>query len=781
MKAELKKNSVNQIIKGTNIFEEGDEVTEIGLVVKGRVRVQAEGVNLVMGSGNFLGLSALPDKQHKVTYIADTNSVVYSFPASDFNATVQALIKANKDYAPLMVSTLSKYIRELSKILKELEEKAGSTCQFLKKAYQTYLAIGRQTGAKTNNLRKIDNLAEWEEKDNTELKRVEYYHACAEVPPEIQKAYFGASVVISMTHIAEQVELVCSLQKRCREVAEYLKLLAQPLILDSQSLYSSVLQQASFIQRAGGDVSGATSLFDDVIDTINSLENLMAERAGINLEVDHEFMEEAYFELLNGTGSQTSGAADADGAPGMAEGSSVDIGELNSALEQILDYGGLEEEQAQKLRDDLDAFEALPDKFATEDEVRNLRRSITKVYYDLYKNVFLRDYESDEETPVVIDLFLRYGFISERLVSESIQEELLSIDRTDSGIGSCAVYDMKEWLTLILEGKKEPSKSEFDLDYDANLREMKKNGQIRAEEMQALSRDLHAKFDYEIQNIFRANHRIVFGQVSAFVPFLFTEGCTGSISRSYLSKDKINAAVQKLLHIDYSVFYRESLYGKEGSPFIKEYIQEEVFPDFLVFPCYGSKSVMWQELSGRRRNTPGRFLLPVFFEGELDSEMIRLFGRFRWELCRTIQGASWNNIQLKSLTSEYCDFIQFYRKNRELSDEKKEKLKLQIQKCRNNTREVFVLDYENWMKHEAQGGLVLSKPVREILATYCPFVKETRDKLNELPMFRDGMARFNRERGKRTKEYDLRFKVWEKDRLEIPPEIVHTKRFYTEF
>ena len=41
MKAELKKNSVNQIIKGTNIFEEGDEVTEIGLVVKGRVRVHA--------------------------------------------------------------------------------------------------------------------------------------------------------------------------------------------------------------------------------------------------------------------------------------------------------------------------------------------------------------------------------------------------------------------------------------------------------------------------------------------------------------------------------------------------------------------------------------------------------------------------------------------------------------------------------------------------------------------------------------------------------------------
>lgn len=781
MKAELKKNSVNQIIKETNIFEEGDEVTEVGLIVKGRVRVQTEGVSLVLGSGNFLGLCDLPDKQHKVTYVADMNSVVYSFPSSDLNSTVQALIKANKDYAPLMVSTLSKYIRELFKILTELDSKAGSVSRFLKKAYQTYQEIGRQTGARTNTLRKIEDLAEWEEKSTAGLKKAEYYCACAELSSEIQKAYFGASVVISITHILEQVELVRGIQKKCREVAEYLQRLAQPLILDNQSLYGSILQQASFIQRAGGNISDATSLFDDVIDTINSLENILADRAGINLEVDHEFMEEAYFELLNGTGASAGGTTDADGEPGMEGETFVDIGELSGALEQILDYSEIEEEQAQKLRDDIDAFEALSDKFSTEDEVRNLRRSITKVYYDLYKMVFLRDFESAEETPVVIDLFLRYGFLSERLVSESIQEDLLSIDRTDSGIGSCAVYDMKEWLTMILEGKKEPSKSEFDLDYDANLREMKKNGQITAEEQQTMSKDLNAKFDYEIQNIFRANHRILFGQVSAFVPFLFTEGCGSSISRAYLSKDKINASVQKLLHIDYSAFYRESLYGKEGSPFVKEYIQEEVFPDILVFPCYGSKSVMWQELSGRRRNTPGRFLLPVFLEGEIDTEMVRLFGRFRWELCRTIQGASWNNVQLKSLTSEYCDFIQFYRKNRDLSEDKKEKLKMQIQKCRNNTREIFVLDYENWIKHEANGGMVLSKPVREILATYCPFVRETRDKISEMPMFRDAMARFNRERTKKTKEYDLRFKVWEKDALEIPPEIVHTKRFYTEF
>lgn len=60
----------------------------------------------------------------------------------------------------------------------------------------------------------------------------------------------------------------------------------------------------------------------------------------------------------------------------------------------------------------------------------------------------------------MIDLFLRFGFLSERLITEDILEELATLDISHSGTGACDVYDMKEWLTLILEGKKEPSKSE---------------------------------------------------------------------------------------------------------------------------------------------------------------------------------------------------------------------------------------------------------------------------------------------------------------------------------
>lgn len=781
MRAELKKNSVNQVIKGTNIFEAGDEVTEVGLVIKGRVCVHGDGVKTVVGSGNFLGLCDLSNKVHTVTYTADTNLAVYAFPAQSLQSSIRSLIGANKDYAPLMVSTLSKYIKELSKIYNELENATNDVWQKMKDFYQTYLSIGKKTGAQISVLRSIEELPIYEPEENVDLAKVEYYRACAELPSEIQKAYFSSSMVITMQHILEQVSTINSLIKQCENDAAYLKLLSGPLILDDRSLYMNVLQQATVLQHMGTDSSDATTLFDDVIDQINSLENLMIDRAGIDLQIDHEFMEEAYFGLLNG--NSTSGgnsSASADGEIALVE-HFASTDELIGSLDQILTYAELDSEAEQEFRGYIAEFESLSDKYSTDDSVRTLRRNILKTFYPIYRSVFLKDYHSKEETPRVIDLFLRFGLLSERLITEEILDELVSIDLYHSGTGACDVYDMKEWLTLILEGKKEPSKSEFDLDYDENLRDMRKTGQITAERQQELSKDVNAKFEYEIQNMYRTNHRLLFSQVTAFVPFLFTEGCTTSISRSYLSKDRINATVQRLLQIDFSVFYRESLYAKEGSSFAKEYIQQEVFPDIIVLPGYGNKGVMWQELSGRRRTSKGRFLLPVFMETDVEVEMTKLFGRFRWELCRTIQGAAWNNIQIKSLTSEYADFIQFYRKNRDLSEEKKDKLKMQIQKCRSNTREVFVVDYENWIRHEAQGGMCLSKPVREILATYCPFTKEIREKVADMPIYRDAMAKFNRERGKKVKEYDLKYKVWEKDGVDVPQEVRNTRDFYVEY
>jgi hypothetical protein len=68
--------------------------------------------------------------------------------------------------------------------------------------------------------------------------------------------------------------------------------------------------------------------------------------------------------------------------------------------------------------------------------------------------------------------------------------------------------------------------------------------------------------------------------------------------------------------------------------------------------------------------------------------------------------------------------------------------------------------------------------VRGILATYCPFAAEIRQSLEGQPVFQAAMAVFKREQAKKVREYDLKFRIWEKDQVEIPPEIVATRDFY---
>ena len=182
--------------------------------------------------------------------------------------------------------------------------------------------------------------------------------------------------------------------------------------------------------------------------------------------------------------------------------------------------------------------------------------------------------------------------------------------------------------------------------------------------------------------------------------------------KTYISPRMVMEELEKLIEIDYSIFQREVMYVNEEKNIKREYIVKKVYPDIILTPIVGSKGVMWQEISMKKRSNPGRFLFPIFCEGNLFSNIVTVCGRFRWEMCRTIEGIAWNDIKNKSLTSEYSDYLQFYRKNRELSEEMKGKIKLQIQNLE-TTVEIFVIDYKTWIDYESKEPL-LNKIVREI-------------------------------------------------------------------
>lgn len=779
MKAELKISSVNQIAKDAVIYSEGDAISSISLIVKGRVSIKTAGTKATVTSGAFLGIHDLFSDTYQGEYTAETNCVIYCFPAAGSMKDILSIIQTNMDYGTLMVTSSSKYIRELSQAIEQLYTLAEELPEFLQNMHQNYLNEGKKHGASVNQISSIENIApiSGEQKESLPIEQITYYCTCCNIRQEIQKAYYGANPTICIYHIKDQITLVQKMYEQCKVYASYVLSLSDCLITNDYSIFSNMAKLTLELSRMGVSTKETLSYMDELVDKINSVEEVLCDKTGVDFEIDREFMEDVYFSALNPNTPSNPVSSD---IIAIDEYDSIDKSQLDNSLAQILEYSECDAELQENFRSAVQQFTDLKDKSSTDDSVRKLRKEIAKLYYPLYHQIFLKDYNSEEKTPLVIDLFLKYGYISEKLLTDDLIDNLLALDDAASNNSPCVVYNMKEWLTAIYKGEKEPSKNEFDLDYTEFLRDQRKSASITADEEKRLALDQDKKLDYEIQNMFRYTHRILSSQASTFVPILHTDICVGSLSSAFLAKDKVNAAVRRLMAIDFSVFHREILYTNPEIGIQKEYIMQKVCPDIILIPAFGNNGLMWQELSGKRRNSAGRFIIPIFLEGNLlDQTIIRCCGRFRWELCRTMQGAAWNNVQVKSLTSEYSDYVQFYRKNHDLSEEKKEKLKLQIQKCRSNTREVFTLDYESWIKNESRSAVTLNKPVREIMATYCPFVKEIRESQATQPIFADAFARFKRERGKKLREMGLRFRVLEKEGIEIPEELVETKEYYS--
>ena len=143
-------------------------------------------------------------------------------------------------------------------------------------------------------------------------------------------------------------------------------------------------------------------------------------------------------------------------------------------------------------------------------------------------------------------------------------------------------------------------------------------------------------------------------------------------------------------------------------------------------------------------------------------------------------GAQWNNFRYPSLTSEYTDYLQFYKKNNELTPDRREKVKAQLQQCNNKYRDVFTKDYQDWILREAAGALKLNRVAREIMYTYCPLSQSVAKDLLEQTAYKDAARRFMVERGKKEKAFQSSLRRFEKANVEIPEEVEQTRRYMME-
>ena len=595
-----------------------------------------------------------------------------------------------------------------------------------------------------------------------------YYLECAKMPIEAQKKFFCGSQYVAMYHYREQCDVVNEFLAYCREQGEVLHRLFRCLILEEDALFQTVGKLALSLLEKGVRDPRIDQSVDQIVEKINDTETFLTEKAGISIQLDRDKMERLYFALLSGEG-QTQEEIEKLDEPGIEY--------LYESLGQIVEYAPVHMRVKSEFTEAVEAFMSLSDKFARTPEATEVRKNISKLYYEIYEAVVKKSMD-DEDVPLAVRLFLDYGFVSEKLLTDEELDTMLRLrPEMDQAEDGCRVYTMSKWLQAVYDGVKETSKNEFDEDFATYLRRQLKEQKITQKELDEAIVDKEQRMHFECQNMFRYASRIINGNITMFVPILCSDGIFSNMKNSYMTEKRLNDAIRQIEKIDYSIFYRERLVSYENVDINKAIVIERVTPDIILFPVYGRNTIMWQDITGKRRTSKGRLFVPVWLEKELSLAMVQLMGNFRWEKCRTETGSHWNDFRYPSLTSEYTDYLQFYKKNSELSQERKNKIRAQLVQCNNKHKEVFLKDYADWILREARGAMKLSRVARAILFTYCPFSAETMKALEGQTAYSEAAKKYIRDNRAARKSLDMMMHKWTKAGLDVPQEISATVEY----
>lgn len=777
-------------IQGELLICEGDRTSSIVLLLKGKIDVFLSPFDDIFNNNQllisrscrlftleqntFLSINdVIRNGQNSFSLLARDACTLYGFPANS-PAGIRNIISTQKDYSAYLVSSLATLIdlsynsyQKLLPICHNINALTQNLMTYywaikdkfyfsyapdieLLNSYQSIYENLKQDGYRffpldqdfvfTRDL--ADTVTDSPELD---ISSIEYFSRLLNVTLDNRKTFFNSDSFVCEYHIQKGSEVLDTIIAEIKNIFSILCKNIELLYLSPNNLlttYGRIAADSRDDKEAALNILNIlTQAIDITSQCIDKLQNEFDSFTNIDIK--------ELSDLIENVKAKTAISTVSTNPADIAVGSELPS-ELENSLEKIMQYCSCPQDKIDSLNKRLSQFRALKDKTSADPEIRELRATIASDFFAIYDEAFKKT-QADNSCPKLISMFLNFGYMDERLVTKEQAIALYRLCDKEYNCSDFNVYNTKKWLEMIYNNQKEPSINDFGQDYSDIFRDMKKRKIVTDADKPAYDRDFKAKVSFEINNMLKTNQKVCHGHMSSYFPILHKDIITRDLEKAVVTPAKLQQAINNLLAIDFSIFYREIWYKNDKKGIEKEPIMKEIRPDIIIVPTFGSRVSMWQEITGKARNTPGRFIVPAFTDENLPELMLKLIGAFRWELCRTMMGVAWNDITEKSLTSEYTDYIQFFKKNHDLTEDAKEKIKIQIQKNRNVMREIFTSDYETWINYESKGILRLNKLARSILFRYCPSPKEMRNALAKQPAFTDLLTQFNNSRAKTAK------------------------------
>ncbi len=751
---------------GDTLVTAGSKMNRIYFVVEGTLKVKCPFINGVISAGFLLGIPREDCVFYPYDYIANENITVRAYEYTLKNDLIQVLSDIGRKNLGIVVAAYLKKIEMAINAYDELEKSADGLIDIYDREYGRYCVQCKTLGFEARSIEKYNEICDFFEHTKIPLWLTGYLRETAgKEIGDWNKFLNDIQIAVGfMLKTADDMFMVLASCSKIAGVRETIyKLFLDPkgndILADYMNMLKKTCEASDESQKRG--IVEAVNLYMDVV-----RKESHADVAAVNARF-REYNDIMYSDSMKGS------AAGSEDVSGTHE--DEILARLKDSRFTILDLLGVQGDKQNIILDLLDCYARASDKNSVQDDMLSLRREITKYFIEIYESGFLK-WVKEPEVPVLLKMFFNFGFLDERILDG--KNQVAAYDMAVNWIGDRQgmFFNSFEWLKAVYEGRKDTSFDSMSLDYAGMLQKMRAEDKLTEGDVARELMDCEKRTIFEIRNMFREAMRLVSGRVSTYVPILSEHTIGRPLEAMLTDCNEVRRIIDKARGIDFRCFYRDKLYSNPDFGINMEYVGVEVLPEIIFMPCVGNRGVMWQEITGKKRVSPARFVLPLFASDNLAKLVLRMIGEFRWEMCKRIQGGRWNDISEPSLTGDYFGYLDSYKRNKELTPEVRDKIKNAYFKCKNNIREMFVKDYIDYLCYEANGTLKLNKVVRNIMLTYCPFNAEIRSNLAGNAMYREILERYEANTERAVHLLDMTIRKVESKGKEAPIELLEQRK-----
>ena len=213
---------IMKVPKGQHFIKQNDKITQLYLIIQGKVRQLQGKDSYLIENNNLVGLSECLEGNYQDEYIAEEDCILYPFAYEK----PQDFLKIFEEQPKYAVAFLQAALRQAREILEEYEHRllgAEQLYAFIMEAYRNYCTMCRVYKIPEQVPYHLEELAKPQTRQQLGEWEIAYFKELSAMPAPVLEQFFGHKhtfVTAELVHTARTIHMAMRLMK---ELTGYLE------------------------------------------------------------------------------------------------------------------------------------------------------------------------------------------------------------------------------------------------------------------------------------------------------------------------------------------------------------------------------------------------------------------------------------------------------------------------------------------------------------------------------------------------------------------------------